>query len=240
MPRIFISYRRSDSAAAAGRIYDRLCMAFGEDNLFKDVDNIPPGANYRRILESEVSNCDVLLAIIGPRWLNTADESGKRRLDEPDDFVRIEIETALSREEALVIPVLVDDSPMPDRDNLPESLRELHYRNAVNIRNDPDFNRDIARLIATIQYHFALREDGTLIASIADDTFSSRRSQLGLPAHRPEKHLPWAGILAGVLLVIAVVAVISLARRISTDQALRLTGTPTTVIIATQTTTPAP
>ena len=70
MPRIFISYRRSDSAAASGRIYDRLCQTFGEGSIFKDVDDIPPGANYRAILENEVALCDVLLVIIGQRWLN--------------------------------------------------------------------------------------------------------------------------------------------------------------------------
>ena len=144
MPRIFISYRRSDSAAASGRIYDRLCVAFGEKAVFKDVDVIPPGANYPSLLNEAIANCDVLLAIIGSHWLMAVESNGQRRLDNPDDFVRIEIEAGLKRESVLVIPVLVDDAAMPSTAELPDSLRPLYYRNAAIVRNDPDFNRDIA------------------------------------------------------------------------------------------------
>src|SRR5215475_2548655 len=107
VPRIFISYRRSDSAAVSGRIYDRLSMAFGEKAVFKDVDVIPPGANYPSLLNDAIARCDVLLAIIGSHWLTAVESNGQRRLDNPDDFVRIELEAALRLESALVIPVLV-------------------------------------------------------------------------------------------------------------------------------------
>jgi serine/threonine protein kinase/tetratricopeptide (TPR) repeat protein len=153
-PRIFISYRRSDSIAIVGRVYDRLVAAFGANNIFKDVDNIPAGVNFRAVLENEVSSCDVLLVIIGPNWSNILDSSGKRRLDNPEDPVRIEIETGLRRDDVLVIPVLVDNALMVTNDQLPGTLDELAYRNAAAVRNDPDFNRDIQWLIEQINHSF--------------------------------------------------------------------------------------
>jgi SH3-like domain-containing protein len=147
MPRIFISYRRTDSSAVTGRIYDRLVNALGERSVFKDVDDIPPGADFRKVLENEVGRADVLLVIIGRQWASVTDEQGQKRLYDPNDFVRIEIETSLNRENILTVPVLVDNATMPDADQLPNSLQDLRYRNAVPVRNDPDFNRDIARLI---------------------------------------------------------------------------------------------
>ncbi len=150
MTKIFISYRRADSRKDAGRIYDRIVDAFGKENVFKDVDNIPFGADFRGVLAEAVSACDVLLAIIGPQWLMVKDEKGKRRLDNPGDFVRIEIETALTRDSALVIPVLVDSAPMPSEADLPHSLGQLAYKNAVIVRDDPDFHHDVGRLIESL------------------------------------------------------------------------------------------
>lgn len=150
MPRIFISYRRADSAAVAGRIHDRLVAVFGERNVFKDVDDILPGEDFRTVLEREVSQCDVLLVIIGEQWAAITDDDGRRRLHNPDDFVNIEVESGLKRDRVLVIPVLVSNAPMPSADELPDNLKPLSYRNATLIRNDPDFNRDIERLIRHI------------------------------------------------------------------------------------------
>ncbi len=213
MPRIFISYRRSDSAAASGRIYDRLCQAFGEGSIFKDVDDIPPGANYRIILEHEVALCDVLLAIIGQRWLNAVDAQGNRRLDHPDDFVRIEVETGLNRANVLVIPVLVDEATMPLPEELPDSMRDLHYRNAAPVRNDPDFNRDITRLVATIQEKYPSAVPSS--ASAASNTAPAQHTAPVTSATSPTNYkLPWAGILMGVLLVIAVLASLRLFSKI--------------------------
>lgn len=151
MPRIFISYRRSDSIAIAGRIHDKLETAFGDENVFKDVDDIPPGVDFRQVLDHEVGACDVLLVIIGKTWPYVTNADGKLRLQDPDDFVRIEVESGLKRDDVLTIPVLVDNAPMPKPDDLPASLRDLTYRNAVILRHDPDFNRDISRLIEYIQ-----------------------------------------------------------------------------------------
>jgi TIR domain len=215
VPRIFISYRRSDSAAASGRIYDRLCQAFGEGSIFKDVDDIPPGANYRAILEHEVALCDVLLVIIGQRWLNASDPQGRRRLDHPDDFVRIEIETGLKRANVLVIPVLVDEAVMPTPEELPDALRDLHYRNAAPVRNDPDFNRDITRLISTIQEHYpstVVAPPGSIPPGVSPVV---PQATVVSPASTSQYKLPWAGILAGVLLVIAVLATMRVISKIA-------------------------
>ncbi len=147
MPRIFISYRREDTRAFTGRIHDRLEMAFGDDNIFKDVDDIPPGEDFRAVLRNAIDDCDVMLVVIGRGWLDATDTQGRRRLDGVNDFVRFEIETALARDDMRVVPVLVDNAPMPQPEHLPPSIRQLAYRNAVAIRHDPDFRRDIERLV---------------------------------------------------------------------------------------------
>src|SRR5476649_137833 len=95
---LFVSYRRSDSADATGRIYDRLVSELGKDKVFKDVDSIPLGADFRAHLNAVVSGCQAVLAVVGPRWLDARNEAGVRRLDDADDFVRIELEAALARD----------------------------------------------------------------------------------------------------------------------------------------------
>src|SRR5688572_14604229 len=126
MPRIFISYRRDDSIDAAGRLYDRLSDHFGKDNVFLDVDAIPVGVDFRRHLQDAVGECDVLLAVIGHAWLDARRADGSRRLDDPADFVRIEIRTALERG-IPVIPVLVGRATMPAGRDLPAALQALAY-----------------------------------------------------------------------------------------------------------------
>ncbi len=147
---IFISYRRDDSAPTTGRIYDRLIASFGKDAVFKDVDNIPYGEHFPHYIASVIAKCSVMLAIIGPRWLDAAKPDGTRRLDDPQDWVRIEIETALSLG-VTVIPLLVDGAHMPKTANLPESLQGLAPLNSLAVRNDPDFNGDIYRLRKTLE-----------------------------------------------------------------------------------------
>lgn len=204
MPRIFISYRRSDSAAVSGRIYDRLCLAFGEQAIFKDVDAIPPGANYPVMLNEAVTHCDVLLVVMGLHWLEARESNGQRRLDNPDDFVRIEVEAGLARDSVLVIPVLVEEVTMPPAAELPESLRPLYYRNAATVRNDPDFNRDVGRLITTIRDHYP-PTDAELDLLVQPRTAPTKTKMV----------FPWMGILIGVLIVISVLATLRLMQRMS-------------------------
>jgi hypothetical protein len=132
---IFISYRRGDTKHAAGRLVDRLRRTFSSDQLFLDIDNIDPGLDFEKVMLEKLQACDVLLAVIGPGWLSSSDETGVRRLDNPKDYVRIEIETALARD-IRVIPVLVDGAPMPDVEHLPDQLRPLAERNAVRLEHE--------------------------------------------------------------------------------------------------------
>lgn len=147
--RIFISYRRADSAGYAGRIYDRLTAHFGEDAIFMDVDTIEAGVDFVKVLQNAVQSCDVLVTLIGRRWLNIKDETGERRLDNPEDFVRVEVAAALERE-IRVIPVLVDGVTMPSSDELPDNLKPLVRRNALQI-NHHSFNADVQRLTSQLK-----------------------------------------------------------------------------------------
>lgn len=153
MPSIFISYRRSDSQDVAGRIYDRLAQHFGREAIFKDVDDIPGGEDFRIFLQNTLQQCKVLLAIIGPDWVNALDGQGRRRLDNPADWVRMEIEESLSRDDVLVLPVLVSNAAMPRMDELPDGMKNLVYRNYRLARPDPDFHKDVGRLIIDLERH---------------------------------------------------------------------------------------
>jgi hypothetical protein len=150
MARLFISYRRSDSLTATGRIYDRLVEAFGEENIFKDVDALMIGVDFRSVINREIGSSDALLAIIGKHWLNATDETGKRRLDNPNDFVRLEIEFALRRRAMLIVPVLIGGAQMPSADELPPSMHDFAFRHAAQVREDPDFRADMSRLTEQI------------------------------------------------------------------------------------------
>jgi hypothetical protein len=150
---IFVSYRRQDSGDATGRIYDRLVQHFGRESIFKDVDSIPLGMDFRNVLGDAVGQCDLLLAVIGHQWLKIQNEGPARRLDNPRDFVRIEIESAMQRD-IPVIPLLVQGAGMPGENDLPRSLQALVYRNAISIRPDPDFHHDVDRLIKGIELLF--------------------------------------------------------------------------------------
>ena len=150
MPKIFISYRRDDSIETAGRIYDQLAGHFGSENVFMDDYTIPPGVDFRKHLHDAVGGCDVVLAVIGRDWMKRRGLLRKRRLDDPGDFVRIEIEAALQRD-VRVVPVLVRDATMPRPGDLPASIRDFAYRHAVRIRAGRDFRTDIDRLIGALQ-----------------------------------------------------------------------------------------
>jgi hypothetical protein len=157
-PTIFISYRRDDSEAMTGRIDDWLARHFGRERVFVDVDSIPLGVDFRKHLEQAVGRSGVLLAIIGQQWLDIRYEAGpkqgQRRLDDPADFVRIEIQAALTRD-IPVIPVLVGKATMPREEDLPEGLRPLVYRNAAEVRPGLDFRVHVARLIDGIERAFS-------------------------------------------------------------------------------------
>lgn len=151
MPHIFISYRRSDSGPIAGRIYDRLAAEFGKPNVFKDSYNINPGDDFRDAIRKNIAFCEVLVVVIGPDWLTVTGKSGQRRLDEPDDWVRSEIEAGIQSKATTVIPVLVGGTSIPNAADLPLSIRELAFRNGIPVRDDPDFHQDVDRLIRSLR-----------------------------------------------------------------------------------------
>ena len=164
---IFISYRRDDTAYVTGHINDLLREEFGDEAVFTDVDNISPGADFRSVLDETVSQCQVFLAVMGSGWMNAKDQEGQRRLLDPADFVRIEIESALERD-IPVIPLLVDGVKMPPAEDLPESLRGLAFRNGISVRPAPDFSADMARLVKYLRRHFGSTEaedPGTAVKS---------------------------------------------------------------------------
>ena len=129
--RIFVSYRQQDTAWPASALYQRLVERFGEQHVFKDIDNIRLGEDFVQKITDEVEKCDILLALIGNGWL-LPDENGRRRIDEPNDFVRLEIKTALDRN-VMLIPILVDGASMPSADNLPSDINALVRRQALGL-----------------------------------------------------------------------------------------------------------
>jgi hypothetical protein len=147
--KIFINYRRGDDPGYTGRLFDWLQDVFDRQQLFIDVDNIAPGLDFVHELDERVGECDVMLAVIGKGWIDARDATGIRRLDDPSDFVRIEIESALSQGKR-VIPVLVGDAQMPRADELPEALRPLVRRNAVRLTHER-FSADIQGLVKALQ-----------------------------------------------------------------------------------------
>ena len=155
--RIFISYRRQDSAYPAGWLYDRLAERFGPDQIFKDVDSIELGDDFVETITNAVGSCDILLALIGQEWLDIASADGKRRLDDPDDFVRLEIEAALTRK-VLLIPILVEGALMPRADQLPTSIAPLVRRQALEL-SPTRFRADTERLLDVMERTLADLQD---------------------------------------------------------------------------------
>ena len=149
MSKIFINYRRDDSAANAGRLYDRLASHFDPDHLFMDIDQIAPGDDFIEVIHEKLRSVQVAVVLIGKHWLDMTDASGRRRLDNPDDFVRLEIVTLLERK-IRVIPVLVGGAVMPESSQLPECLAPLTRRHAYVI-SDNRFHTDVDKLIQVLE-----------------------------------------------------------------------------------------
>jgi hypothetical protein len=205
---IFISYRRSDAEGEAGRLYDDLVRLFGAAAIFMDVSDIHPGKDFRQVLTDNVSKCAVLLAIIGPNWTSVTDASGVRRLDQPNDFVRLEVAAALARD-IDVIPVLVHGARMPTAAELPEDLQNLAYRNCVELTH-ARWNSEIELFSRTLREYvrpkrgFAKRS----IPNVSDgEHAASKPAVQGAAADpassRPAK--PWFRFAAGFVLAAAVV-----------------------------------
>src|SRR5215218_5408756 len=146
--RVFISYRRDESAGYAGRIADTFEEYFGEDKVFRDIDSLEPGLDFSEAIERVLESSEVLVAVIGKNWLTATDAAGQRRLENPDDYVRVEIATALKRN-VRVIPLLVEGAVMPSADELPDDLAPLTRRNAFEL-HDSSWREEIQRLITSL------------------------------------------------------------------------------------------
>jgi eukaryotic-like serine/threonine-protein kinase len=153
---VFISYRRQDAAFPAGWLYEQLANTFGEPYVFKDVDSIRPGEDFVDVIKTAVRSCHTMLVVIGPKWLSMADKRGGRRIDDPDDFIRLEIETATSHN-LQIIPILVLEAEMPSVDALPPSIAPLARRHAIEI-SSTRFKSDVARLIHAVDQQRRARQ----------------------------------------------------------------------------------
>lgn len=149
MSKIFINYRREDSSAYAGRLYDRLASHFGRDHVFMDIDQIAPGEDFIEVIQEKLSSVQIAIVMIGKHWFEVTDDAGQRRLDNPDDFVRLEIAELLARK-IRVIPVLVGGAIVPKSSQLPECLAPLVRRNAYEI-SDNRFHSDVDKLIQALE-----------------------------------------------------------------------------------------
>lgn len=148
MTKLVISYRRSDTAAIAGRIFDRLVARYGTGSVFMDIDSIPFGIDFREHINGVMADCDALIAIVGSHWLRQVEPIAPTG-STPIDFVQVEIEAALQRK-IPVVPVLVDGAQMPAAEQLPESLRDFTFRNAAEVSTGRDFHSQLDRLIRSM------------------------------------------------------------------------------------------
>lgn len=147
--KVFICYRREETAAYAGRLYDAMVSQFGEENVFMDVD-MAPGVDFEQRITEVVSGCVALLIVMGPHWADTTEGEGGRRIDNPGDFVRLEVETGLHRPDVTPIPVLVNGARMPRREDLPVEIRDIARRNAIELSNGR-WSYDVGRLMEALK-----------------------------------------------------------------------------------------
>jgi hypothetical protein len=217
---IFISYRRDDSEGEAGRLFDDLTREFGSNSVFMDVAGIRPGVDFVQAIEQNVADCGVLLAIIGPTWASIANASGQRRLDDPNDFVVLEIASALKRE-VPVIPVLVHAAKMPSQDQLPESLKSFSHRNSVELSH-ARWPSDVQLLIEALNSYVAPSK-----ATVQEPVHATVPVQLP-PPHQPattappdvkKSSVPWIAAIGGLVVIVAAIAIYLVMKQAPASQA---------------------
>ncbi len=187
MPKIFLSYRREDSSGYAGRLYDHLREEFGSDSLFRDVNTLQPGDDFVDAINKMLNVCDVVLVVIGPRWLTVQDANGRPRLENERDPVRVEIETALKRK-VLVVPVLFERAVMPRSEELPHTLEGLHRLHAIEL-SDARWTYDVNRLVETLKRPTGMNET----SSTRSENFLATKPVDAPAPSGPMEHLPSAG-----------------------------------------------
>jgi len=212
MPGIFISYRRKESAGVSGRMFDRLSQHFGAGTVFMDIDSIPIGQDYREHIDATLAHCDLVLAVVGPQWAGPR-EGGRRRIDDPTDLVRLELEGGLRRK-IPVVPVLIENAAMPAPEELPEALRSFAYRNAAEVDSGKDFHVHMDRLIRAIEKVVARQPAAAAeppSPSVSPPPPQEAEAPRSAPPPRPGERAPaglafstlarWYGLALGVGLV---------------------------------------
>jgi hypothetical protein len=162
MHEIFISYRRADVLVMCDRIHSFLAAVFGGRAVFRDIESLRAGVDYRTELAAAMRGCKVALVLVGTSWLTVADDAGQRRLDQPNDPVRLEIETLLSQR-IPVIPLLIEGAQLPLERELPPSIAELAYRQARAVRVEPDFGHDMQTVVRDITPYVPLVPPGVVV-----------------------------------------------------------------------------
>lgn len=199
--KIFICYRREDSQHQAGRMYDLLEPVFGSENIFKDVDSMPVGVDFRVVLRDSIANCDAVLVLIGDHWEDVRDDAGRWRIDDAGDFVRLEIECALSTG-IPVVPVLVGNAPMPAESDLPVQIRGLAYRHGILIRPDPFFRGDIGKLATKLQL-FGAKVDHDDTKEDSPEQDQTLKATLQSPKNGLKIGLVAAGCVIALFLIVS-------------------------------------
>ncbi|HEX4411503.1 MAG TPA: TIR domain-containing protein [Xanthobacteraceae bacterium] len=209
MARIAISYRRSDSQDITGRIFDRLSQQYGKETVFRDIDSIQPGIDFRTQIADALTAVDVLLVVVGPRWLGQG-EAGRARINNEADPVRIEVETALKRS-IPIIPVLVGGMKMPEVGDLPESLKDFAFRHAVTVDGGRDFDHHLRGLIGALDRFFAGKADALKPAATS-------ATPTALVSATPRGSSSWRiyGLAGSAVVIALVVTVVILTNK--TDQ----------------------
>jgi hypothetical protein len=183
MAKIILSYRRADSDAIAGRIRDKLASHYGDNSVFMDIDSIPFGFDFREHVKTALLENDILIAVIGPKWIGPNTDN-RTRINEETDPVRIEVETALKRDSP-VVPVLVGGASMPSPTELPDSLKDLAFRNAAQIDAGRDFHQHMERLIRSMDRILELKAGRS--PALSDQKFESRTPLDGNIEHVPPR-----------------------------------------------------
>ena len=217
---IILSYRREDSAGVTGRIFDRLTQEFGTDRVFMDIDSMPAGVDFHDHLQQILADCGALLVVVGKSWRSQRKGQPARIMD-PDDWVRIEVETALDRG-IPVVPLLVDGASLPTRDQLPESLWPLLRRNALPVDSGRDFHAQLTRLVRDLR----LQIDPVSPASADLPATKTLQEMTALPV----QHVNWKAIGRWILLLALIITVgaiaITGARENSNDKDEEVQGLP--------------
>ena len=214
MHSIFISYRRADAAGHAGRLADRLTSAFGREHVFIDVDSISYGEDFVEAIQRTLQDCEVVLVLIGPHWLVASDAEGSRRLDSPTDTVVLEIATALEMQRK-VLPVLVGGASMPVPESLPEAIRKLARRHAIEV-SDKRFGKDALELIEILRGMLERARAAEVPTQPTPAAAQPVRSLPAEPSFQPESDvrsgrvnwldsLIWAIFAAGIVIAVLMV-----------------------------------